>query len=85
MKVEFRTLRADEIECRVGTINEKGFTVLLYKDARCDMDASAFLITNTGKVPGDEIIYFAGRAKPITPSHKPLWEFSHLVVLVASG
>lgn len=38
MKVEFRTLKADEIECRVGTINEKGFTVLLYKDARCDMN-----------------------------------------------
>ena len=38
MKIEFRTLYADEIECRVGTINEKGFTVLLYKDARCDMN-----------------------------------------------
>lgn len=38
MKIDFRTLRADEIECRVGTINEKGFTLLLYKDARCDMN-----------------------------------------------
>ena len=38
MKIEFRMLRADEIECRVGTINEKGFTLLLYKDARCDMN-----------------------------------------------
>lgn len=34
----FRTLKADEIECRVGTINEKGLTLLLYKDARCDMN-----------------------------------------------
>ena len=34
----FRTLRADEIECRVGTINEKGLSLLLYKDARCDMN-----------------------------------------------
>ena len=33
----FRPLRADEIECRVGTANEKGITILLYKDARCDM------------------------------------------------
>ena len=34
----FRTLRADEIELRVGTCNEKGFSLLLYKDARCDMN-----------------------------------------------
>ena len=32
----FRTLRADEIECRVGTINERGLSLLLYKDARVD-------------------------------------------------
>lgn len=32
----FRTLRADEIECRIGTINKGGITLLLYKDARCD-------------------------------------------------
>lgn len=34
----FRPLRADEIECRVGTVGAKGFTMLLYKDARCDMN-----------------------------------------------
>lgn len=32
-----RLLRANEIECRVGTISEKGVSLLLYKDARCDM------------------------------------------------
>ena len=32
-----RLLRADEIECRVGMVNEKGLTLLLYKDARVDM------------------------------------------------
>lgn len=37
-KLEFRKLRADEIDCRVNTINEKGITLLLYKDARCDMN-----------------------------------------------
>lgn len=36
--MKFRNLRADEIECRVGMIREKGFTLLLYKDARCDMN-----------------------------------------------
>ncbi len=36
--MEFRTLRADEIEARVNTINSKGLTLLLYKDARCDMN-----------------------------------------------
>ena len=31
-----RLLRANEIECRVATINEKGLSLLLYKDARVD-------------------------------------------------
>jgi len=31
-----RLLRADEIECRVGTVSEKGVSLLLYKDARVD-------------------------------------------------
>lgn len=40
MERKFRLLRADEIECRVGQVNDKSrtFTLLLYKDARCDMD-----------------------------------------------
>ena len=38
MKVEFRPLRADEIDVRVAQINEKGCQLLLYKDARCDMN-----------------------------------------------
>lgn len=36
-KLEFRMLRADEIECRVGTLNDKGCSLLMYKDARVDM------------------------------------------------
>lgn len=37
---EIRTLKADEIECRIGNISKdgKGLTLLLYKDARCDMN-----------------------------------------------
>lgn len=35
---KFRTLRADEIDCRVAQINQKGLSLLLYKDARCDMN-----------------------------------------------
>ena len=31
-----RLLEANEIECRVGSINEKGLSLLLYKDARVD-------------------------------------------------
>lgn len=31
-----RLLRANEIECRVATVNEKGVSLLLYKDARVD-------------------------------------------------
>ncbi len=33
---DIRLLRADEIECRVSVINEKGLSLLLYKDARVD-------------------------------------------------
>lgn len=36
-KNRIRLLRADEIECRIGTISEKGLSLLLYKDARADM------------------------------------------------
>ena len=34
---KFRDLTAEEIDCRVATVNEKGVSLLLYKDARCDM------------------------------------------------
>lgn len=34
----FRELKADEIDVRVAQINQKGATLLLYKDARCDMN-----------------------------------------------
>ena len=36
--MKIRTLRADEIDCRIGQIKENGLTLLLYKDARCDMN-----------------------------------------------
>ena len=36
-KVEIRLLNADEIECRIGTVSEKGLSLLLYKNARADM------------------------------------------------
>ena len=34
----FRLLRADEIECRVAQVKANGLSLLLYKDARCDMN-----------------------------------------------
>ena len=34
---KFRDLTAEEIDCRVSTCSEKGVSLLLYKDARCDM------------------------------------------------
>ena len=37
MSYEFRLLNADEIDCRINKIDEKALTLLLYKDARCDM------------------------------------------------
>lgn len=38
MERMFRLLKADEIECRVSTCTEKGVSLLLYKDARCDQN-----------------------------------------------
>lgn len=34
----FRDLKAEEIECRVAQATEKGVSLLLYKDARCDQN-----------------------------------------------
>jgi len=38
MNLKFRPLKANEIDCRIGTINENGLSLLLYKDARVDMN-----------------------------------------------
>jgi len=35
--MEFRSLKSDEIDCRVQTVKGNGLSILLYKDARCDM------------------------------------------------
>lgn len=36
--LEFRLLRADEIDCRISIVNQWGVGLLLYKDARCDQN-----------------------------------------------
>lgn len=38
--INFRDLRADEIECRIAQVSKegKGLSLLLYKNARCDMN-----------------------------------------------
>ena len=36
--MKIRTLKANEIECKIATISEKGCKLLLYKTARTDMD-----------------------------------------------
>lgn len=36
--LRFRALRADEVDCRVAMVKEGGLSLLLYKDARCDMN-----------------------------------------------
>ena len=37
-KPMFRDLKADEIDCRIAQVKENGLSLLLYKDARVDMD-----------------------------------------------
>ena len=36
MEARIRLLRAEEIECRAGVINDRGMSLLLFKDARVD-------------------------------------------------
>ena len=36
--IKFRNLLADEIECRVQQVTDKSLVLLLYKNARCDMN-----------------------------------------------
>lgn len=38
MDLKFRTLNANEIEVRIAMVKENGVSLLLYKDARCDMN-----------------------------------------------
>ena len=38
MKIKFPPLKAEQVECRVGTVGNGGYSVLLYKTARTDMD-----------------------------------------------
>lgn len=37
MEYKFDYLSAEDVECRVATVSSKGLSLLLYKDARCDM------------------------------------------------
>lgn len=37
-KLEFRPLKAGEVEARINMVTDKGLSLLLYKDARCDMN-----------------------------------------------
>lgn len=37
MSYKFRDLTADDIECRIAQVKANGLSLLLYKDARCDM------------------------------------------------
>ena len=38
MELKIRDLRADEIDCRIAQVKSNGLSLLLYKDARCDMN-----------------------------------------------
>ena len=38
MELQFRPLKANEIDVRVAQVKQNGLSLLLYKDARCDMN-----------------------------------------------
>ena len=50
--LQFRPLTANEIDCRVSTCNEKGVSLLLYKDARCDQNILDETVGPMGRLPG---------------------------------
>lgn len=56
MKIAFRELRADEVDARVSTISAKGLSLLLYKDARCDMNILDETVGSTNWEREHEII-----------------------------
>ena len=56
MKIAFRELRADEVDARVSTISDKGLRLLLYKDARCDMNILDETVGSTNWEREHEII-----------------------------
>ena len=46
--MKFRLLEAHEIECRVSTVKENGLSLLIYKDARVDMNILDETVTQMG-------------------------------------
>lgn len=38
MELQFRPLKANEIDVRIAQVKQNGLSLLLYKDARCDMN-----------------------------------------------
>lgn len=52
----FRGLRPDEIDVRVGSVSKKGASLLLYKDARCDMNILDETYTPAGWQRKHEVI-----------------------------
>ena len=68
--MKFRLLNADEIECRVSTVSEKGLSLLLYKDARADMNLLDETVGNT-----DTSLHFQGKT-PL-PMLSPLCSSLH--------
>lgn len=48
MKLQFRKLRADEIDVRIANVKNNGVTLLLYKDARCDQNILDETVGSTG-------------------------------------
>lgn len=57
MDLKFRPLKADEIEIRVDRITAKGAWLLLYKNARVDMNMLDEAVTPMGWKRGHEVIH----------------------------
>lgn len=53
---EFRLLRSDEIDVRVQSVTSNGAILLLYKDARCDMNILDETVSPTGWQRRHEVV-----------------------------
>jgi hypothetical protein len=72
--LKFRTLKADEIEVRIASCKETGVSLLLYKNARVDMD---LLDENVGTCGWQRELIDGGRICSVKIYNNELKEWVH--------
>lgn len=74
--MEIRLLRADEIECRIGTISDKGLSLLLYKDERQKLDMISAAVNPLAEFIRSRIEFGSEYFEPITTVYRAYLSFA---------